>query len=114
MTLTNLYARAYKQVVALLDRLPDAERKKIPDEVYEFYKKHMDTSFEWEYDDTLPLQKQDLMKETNAVVVKIFRDYFATSKQKEQLEIILEKNSKMAKKRQYEEMMKKEQNADDV
>lgn len=114
MALTDSYAQAYKQVIALLDRLPDADRRKIPDEVYEFYKKNMDTSFEWEYDDTLPLEKQDLLRKTNAIIVTIFRDYFATSRQKEQLETILEKNDKIIKKRQYEEMIKKEQNTDNA
>lgn len=112
MALTDSYAQACKQVIALLDRLPDADRRKIPDEVYEFYKKNMDTSFEWEYDDTLPLEEQDLLRKTNAIMIIIFRDYFATSKQKEQLEIILEKNDKIIKKRQYEEMIKKEQSTD--
>ncbi len=112
MDLKNSYAQAYKQVVALLDRLPEAERRKIPDEKYEFYKKNMDVFFEWEYDDTLPLEKQNLLEKTNAVMVAIFRNYFATPKQKEQLEAILERNSKLLKKQWYETMIKKEQNTD--
>lgn len=108
MAQTESYAQAYKQVIALLDRLPAADRSKIPDEVYEFYKKNMDESFEWEYDDTLPPEEQNLLRKTNAIMVKIFRDYFATPKQKEQLEIILEKNEKIIKKQRYENMITNE------
>ncbi len=114
MALTNSYALACKQVVALLDRLPEAERRKIPNEKYEFYKKNMDVSFEWEYDDALPPEEQNLLRETNAIIVTIFRDYFATSRQKEQLEMILKKNDKLMKKQQYENMIKKEQNTDNA
>lgn len=112
MAPTESYAQAYKQVVAMMDRFPDADRKNIPDEVYEFYKKNMDASFEWEYDDTLPPEEQNISRKANAIMISIFRDYFATPKQKEQLEIILKKNDKIIKMQQYEKMIKKEQNTE--
>lgn len=108
MALTKTYKQAYKQVVAILDHLPDKDRKRIPDEKYEFYKQNMDVSFDWEFKEGLPPEKQDFLLETNAIMVTIFRDYFATQKQKEQLEVILERNDRIIKKKQYKELAERE------
>lgn len=55
----------------------------------------MDLSFDWEYKEGLPPEKQGLLRETNAIIVTIYRDYFASPKQKEQLEEVLERNSRL-------------------
>lgn len=90
--MSNNYAKAYTEVLEILKYLPQEELEKIPQEKIEFYERNCDKQYKFEFDISKPIDEQQTLRETNAVIVLLFRDYFATELQKEKLEKILLQN----------------------
>ena len=51
--------------------------------------------YKFTFDARLPLDKQDILRETYAILITIYRDYFLDKNQKSVLNEILELNSKI-------------------
>ena len=90
--MSSKYAKAYTEVVAILNNLADEEYSKIPEKEIEFYKNNMDKEYNYCLDPEKSLAEQNISIEANAILVTIFRDYFASEKQKETLNNILIQN----------------------
>ena len=90
--MNNRYARAYTEICEILKYLPKEEYERIPKEKIEFYEKNKDKDYIFVFDASKTLQEQNISRETNAIIVTIFRDFFATDVQKEKLQKILWKN----------------------
>ena len=91
--MNNKYAKAYTEVVELLNALPIDEFNQIPSEEIEFYKENMDKDYNFLIDSGVDLSKQNISFEANSIIIDIFQKYFATEEQKKKIEKILEKNS---------------------
>ena len=78
-------SKSYKEVLTYLSLLPVSELKKIPKEKLEIYVKYMDNSYDYKIDNNKPIQEQDMMEETKAILSNIFRDYFANDYQKQKI-----------------------------
>ena len=92
------YARAYTEVLEILEFLPKEEYNRIPREKIAFYEKYRDKNYNYKFDEKKTLEEQKISKEANAIIVTLFRDFFATQTQKEKLEIILKQNEKKYQK----------------
>lgn len=90
--MTAQYRKAYTEVIEILNHLPKEEYYKIPKEKIDFYKKNMDKDYTYTINPCLELSKQYISKEANAVLISLFRDYFATQKQKGVLKNLLNQN----------------------
>ncbi len=86
------YSKAYTEVLEIMTYLPEEEQRKIPVERIEFYFENRDKEYDFHYDETIPFDEQKILPETQAIIVTLFRDYFATDEQKEKLEEILKHN----------------------
>lgn len=107
--INNTYAKAYKEVLEIIKYFPEKEYNKIPKEKIEFYKDNMDKNYEFTINPAIDLSKQNISIEANAIIVALFKDYFATEKQREIIDNILESNE------QKEEQEKREKyNPDDL
>lgn len=71
--------KAYKEVVKIIEYLPDEEYIKIPEEIIQNLKEEMDDSYIYEIDD---LESLEVLKETEEILAVIFRDYLSTSQEK--------------------------------
>ena len=91
--MNNKYAKAYTEVVELLNALPIDEFNQIPSEEIEFYKENMDKDYNFSIDSGVDLSKQNISFEANSIIIDIFQKYFATEEQKKKIEKILEQNS---------------------
>ena len=89
--MTN-YSKAYTEVLEILTYLPEAEQRKIPIERIKFYYENRDKKYDFHYDENRSFDEQKVLPETQAIIVTLFRDYFATNEQKEKLEEILTHN----------------------
>lgn len=89
--MTN-YAKAYTEVLELLRYLPIEEYSKIPEEKINSFKENMDKDYEYKIDTNTELSKQNISKEANTILISLFRDYFASDRQKEILNDLLKKN----------------------
>ena len=90
----NKYAKAYKEVLEIIKYFPEEEYNKIPKEKIEFYNKNMDQEYEFAINPSIDLGKQNISNEANAIIVKLFQDYYATESQKVKIKEILELNEK--------------------
>lgn len=108
--MTNSYARACTEVLVLLKYyLEDNDYNRIPKDVIAFYEKNKDINYQYEVDASLPLEEQEISEKANAIIITIFRDYFATEMQKEKLENILINNDKI-----IEEQKRQKYNPDNL
>ncbi len=92
------YAKVYTEVMEIISHLPREEYLKIPKNQIKFYTENMDKEYVYKIDPEIELSKQNISKETNAILITIFRDYFATDKQKDILNSLLKQNQDKVEK----------------
>lgn len=90
----STYAKAYTEVLEIIKYFPEEEYAKIPIEKIEFYKNNMDRSYNFTINPEIDLAEQNISAEANAIIVNLFRDYYATEEQKVKIKEILELNDK--------------------
>ncbi len=105
--INNIYAKAYTEVLKIISHFPDEELAKIPVEKIEFYKNNMDKDYNFTIDPEIDLEKQNISKKANAIIVNLFQDYFATEEQK--IKEILDLNQ-----RKEEQEKKEKYNPNDI
>ena len=103
------YPKAYTEVLEIIKYLPKEEREKIPAEKIKFYEQNCDKEYEFKFDISKPIDEQKTLRETNAIIIILFRDYFATPEQKEKLEKILIQNEK-----KHQEELREKYNPDNI
>ena len=103
------YPKAYKEVLEIIKYLPKEEYERIPKEKIEFFEQNCDKEYNFVFDISKTLEEQEFLRETNAIIVTLFRDYFASDTQKEKLEKILITNEQ-----KYQEELRKKYNPDDI
>lgn len=103
------YAKAYTEVLEIIKHFPEEEYAKIPIEKIEFYKNNMDKNYNFTINPQIDLAEQNISKEANAVIVNLFRDYYATEEQKIKIKEILELNN-----RKEEQEKRKKYNPDNL
>ncbi len=91
----NNRRNAYTEVYTILQDLDDEEYNKIPLEVIKAIEENRNLEYDFELDDDLELKEQILLPQTKAILFNLFRDYLATSEQKEK--IIKMQNEERAK-----------------
>lgn len=98
----NKYAKAYKEVLEIISYLSEEEYSKIPKEKIEFFKLNSDSNYDFKINPELSLENQNISIEANAILTTIFRDYFATEKQKEILKKLLAQNQEIKESKKKE------------
>ena len=90
----NSYAKAYTEVLEILSHFSTEEYSKIPQEKINFYKNNMEKNYEYSIDPNIDLSKQYISKEANAILISIYRDYFANDRQRQTLNNLLNQNQR--------------------
>ena len=80
----NSYNNAYTEVCAILECLDEIEYAKIPSEIIEAMQSNRNKDYSYEVED-VELRYQKMLPETKAILFNLFRDYLATSEQKEKI-----------------------------
>lgn len=86
---------SYTEVYTILQDLDDEEYNKIPPVLIKTLEENMNKDYEYEIDDDLELKDHKMLPETKAILFNLFRDYLATSEQKQK--IIKMQNEERAK-----------------
>ncbi len=107
--MNNTYGQAYSEVLEILKHLPEEEQKKIPKEKIKFYEDNRDKNYNFNYNITKTLDEQHVLRETKAIIITLFRDFFATTTQKEKINKILLYNEQ-----KYQEELSKKYNYNDI
>lgn len=87
------YSKAYTEVLEILRHLPKEELEKIPKTELQFYEDNCDKNYKYEYDNNVTVDKQQISREANTVIVAIYMNYFANERQKGIIDEILKQNS---------------------
>ena len=96
------YSKAYTELLEIISHFSEDEYSKIPSEKIKFYEDNKDKNYNYKINPQIDLSKQYISKETEALIVILFRDYFATTKQKETLINLLRQNQQKTDKEKYE------------
>ena len=102
--INNTYAKAYTEVLEILKYFPEEEYKKIPIEKINFYKSNMDKEYKFTINPEIDLANQNISKEAKAIIVSLYRDYYATEEKKVKINEILDLNQKkeeLEKRKKY-------------
>ena len=105
----NNYPKAYKEVIEILNYVPQESVNKIPQTMLDTFKAKMDQSYNFQVDIDKSFEKQNLLDETKAIFANIFRDYWATPYQKERIEA-----KEKYDRQKMEEEKRKQYNPNDV
>ena len=103
------YAKAYTEVLEIINHFSEEERELIPEEKIKFFNENCDKNYDFRIDTNMPLEDQNISKEANAIIVVLYRDYFATEEEKQKIEVILKKNSE-----EKEKLKREKYNPDDL
>lgn len=83
--MTEVYRKAFTEVYEIINNLEKNDYNKIPKEVVQAIEINMDEEYEYFFDETIPLEEQEMLPETKAILFNFFRDYWATPYQKEKI-----------------------------
>ena len=89
--MNNEYSKAYTEVLEIINHFSEDEYK-IPREKIDFFEKNKDKDYNFQINPNADLAEQNISQNANAILVSLFRDYFATDNQKEILKNLLKQN----------------------
>lgn len=85
MNLSIENRNAYTEVVQVLEKLPTNDIEKIPNELIIALKENQNPNYEFQFDIKRSLKDQNFSKKARTILAVLFRDYFATEKQKNKI-----------------------------
>lgn len=103
------YANAYKEVLVVLNNLIKEDYEKIPKEYIEFLEANANYDYDFKYDYSKPLNKQELLNETKYILFGLFEKYGATQNQKNKIKIFKDNYN-----RKLEQEKREKYNPDDI
>lgn len=95
--------KACNEVLVLLKMLPEAELKKIPEAEIKFLEEHRDVNYNFSVNPEVPINEVNISRKAKAILVVLWKKYFATDIQKQKLDKILQKNSMKEEQKKQEE-----------
>lgn len=79
---TEDYQIAYRQVLEILKHIPANDYEKIPEKRLRLFEKYAKKDMEFYYDTTISFEEQNISEKTKILIAMLYRDYWATEKQK--------------------------------
>lgn len=95
--------KACNEVLVLLKMLPEAELKKIPETEIKFLEEHRDFNYNFSVNPEVPINEVNISRKAKAILVVLWKKYFATDIQKQKLDKILQENSMKEEQKKQEE-----------
>ena len=95
--------KACNEVLVLLKMLPEAELKKIPETEIKFLEEHRDINYNFSVNPEVPINEVNISRKAKAILVVLWKKYFATDIQKQKLDKILQENSMKEEQKKREE-----------
>lgn len=108
------YANAYSEILEILNYVSLEDYNKIPKNEIDFYKSNANKNHIFIYNPSKTLEEQKVSKITKALIVLLFRDYWATEKQKEKIILKQACDVKKWKESQYHLQLENKYNPDDL
>ena len=100
----DIYRKAYKEVIVILEYIPQSYVNRIPKDLIQGFKSRMDVAYIFNPEDDKPW-----LEETKAIIANIYRDYWATLEKKRNIE-----KKEQALRCKLDELKKEKYNPEDV
>lgn len=100
--MSNAYSKAYVEVLEIISHFSEEDFKKIPKSEIDFYNENKDNEYEFKINPNIDLNEQNISREANAILVALYRDYFATENQKQILKKLLKQNEQKEEEKKRE------------
>ncbi len=81
----NKYTVAYSEVLEILKHIPIEDYNKIPKNEIELIEAYADNNYTFNYDTSKTLEEQNVSDITKAIIILLFRDYWATEIQRNKI-----------------------------
>ena len=81
----SVYRNAFKEVYIILNNTDENLVSKIPQKFIKFIKENMNENYHTDIKNNIDIDKQPLLKETEAILSLIYRSYWATNEEKIEL-----------------------------
>ena len=78
-----IYKRAYKELYEIINILSKNEKEKIPQKFIKNLEKNLDTEYFFHIDNNKTLLEQNLLPETQALLIKMYEKYLCPNEDKE-------------------------------
>ena len=78
-------ANAYKEVLDILKYVSKEDLNKIPTKKIEMFSKYANYDYDFEYNPEITLKEQNVSDIAQTIIAILFRDYWATSEQREKI-----------------------------
>ena len=95
--------KACNEVLVLLKMLPEAELKRISETEIKFLEEHRDVNYNFSVNPEVPINEVNISRKAKAILVVLWKKYFATDIQKQKLDKILQENSMKEEQKKQEE-----------
>ncbi len=107
------YANAYTEVLEILKYVSKEDYNKIPKSKIELFETNANSDYQFSYNPNKTLNEQNVSKRAKAIIAILFREYWATSIQKEKiLAVQKQERKKLEEEKQqqycYEDLFKKD------
>ena len=100
----EMLPKAYVEVLEILKLISKDDYEKIPKYIIENMEKEKDISYKYEVSYIDDFSKQEMLKETEAILAVLYRDYWTTEEQKkkiQEIEVLERKISEEEKVKRY-------------
>lgn len=104
----DIYRNSFKEVYDILQNTEDELIKKIPNSFMGFIKENMNVNYKTNIREDIEIDKQKLLKETEAILSLIYRSYWATDEEKKEFAIKYQQEQNENEKRKKEEYQGKD------
>ena len=88
------YANAYAEMLEILKHVSKEDYDKIPKRRIQLFETNANKEYKFTYNPNLTLNEQNVSKRAKAIIAILFRDYWATEKQREKI-IAKQNNDRM-------------------
>lgn len=116
----DTYKNAFKEVYDILENTEEELISKIPNKFIEFIKDNMNVDYKTNIQKDVEIDKQQLLKETEAILSLIYRSYWVTDEEKmifekkDREELIINEQKKKELYKDIDEIFEKRRNINKV
>lgn len=89
------YPKAYTEVLEILKYMPKEDVDKIPKKMLDTFEYKRDKNHNFTIDENQDFSKLKILDETEAIIVNIFKDYWATPEQKTKIQAKMQNDIKI-------------------
>ena len=79
------YAKAYTELLQILQYIAKNDFNKIPKEVIDFFEENKDENYDYQYRLEIPFEKQPMLRLTQGLIANLYLQYWATDEEKKRI-----------------------------